>query len=431
MKSIQHIQRVYYVILSLFWFATALPMALIFLLAQARGLNLWQIGLLMGIYSLTIVLLEVPTGGLADAIGRKRVAVFAYGCKLFASIIFLFAFSFPVMLAAFFMSGVARALTSGALDAWFVDELEAIDSNIDLQPPLAKAGTFTLLALGLGTLLGSTVPYLLGGLPAEGTAILTPYSVTIVFAIVVEIVLMASAILLVKENSSVTRLSDWRQSFRDVPTIIKIGFSLSRRNPTLLMLMGTAFAAGLAVISLESFWQPFFAGLLGGAEGYSLVFGIIMGGNFLMGMGGNMLATPLSRWLNKRYGLVCAMFQGLWGVAVIVLAWQTRIPFAIFFFWLAYLGMGVINSPQNTLLNREIPSEQRSAMLSIVSLAGYLGAAVGGITLGYMADHVSMSAAWIIGGLVLVVSSGLYLRVDARQREGQMRLGTSTAEAQG
>jgi hypothetical protein len=68
-------------------------------------------------------------------------------------------------------------------------------------------------------------------------------------------------------------------------------------------------------------------------------------------------------------------------------------------------------------------------MLSIASLAGYLGAVVGGIGLGYVADHVSISGAWIIGGLVLVVSLGLYLRVDTRQRKAQLLLSESAAEA--
>lgn len=89
------IQRTYYLILSLFWLGTALPMALTVLLGQARGLDLFQIGLLMGVYSLTIVLLEVPTGGLADAIGRKRVAVLAYSCITLASTIFYAPFHSP------------------------------------------------------------------------------------------------------------------------------------------------------------------------------------------------------------------------------------------------------------------------------------------------------------------------------------------------
>ena len=173
MKSVRQIQRTYYLITSLFWLATGLPMALSILLAQARGLDLFQLGLLMGAYSLTIVILKVPTGGLADAIGRKRVAVMAYSCALLTGIVFLFAFSFPVMLIAFILNGIGRALSSGALDAWFVDSLQAVDPEIDLQPAFSKAGTFILLSLGIGTLLGSALPRFFDGLPPEGTAVLT------------------------------------------------------------------------------------------------------------------------------------------------------------------------------------------------------------------------------------------------------------------
>ena len=89
MESVRYIQKVYYLLISLFWIATALPMALTILLAQARGLDLLQVGILMGSYSLTIVLLEVPTGGLADAIGRKRVAIVAYSLITVSSVVFL------------------------------------------------------------------------------------------------------------------------------------------------------------------------------------------------------------------------------------------------------------------------------------------------------------------------------------------------------
>ena len=428
MKSPRYIQRTYYLIISLFWLATALPLALVILLGQARGLDLFQVGLLMGVYSLTIVLLEVPTGGLADAIGRKRVAVVAYSCIALSGIVILFAFSFPLFLGGFILNGIGRALSSGALDAWFVDALQATDPELDLQPALARAGTFTFLSLGIGTLIGGGIPRLFGGLPADGTAVLTPFSMPLVFAIVTNTILLVLTILMVKEDLVFTRANDWKQGFREVPAIIRTGFSLSRRNPTILLLLGTTLASGLAVISLESFWQPYFAELLGGSEGKSLFFGVVMGGNFLIGMVGNLLATPLSRLLNKRYGLVCAIFQGAWGVAIVFLAFQTTSATAVLFFWLAYTNMGIINSPHNTLLNREIPAEQRSSMLSIASLAGYVGSMMGGAGLGYVAEHASISVAWIMGGLVLVVSLGLYWRVDVRQSKGHLSLEKLSAE---
>lgn len=412
--SINYVQRVYYLIISLFWLAVALPLALVVLLIQARGLDLFQVGQVMGAYALTIVLLEVPTGGLADAIGRKWVTVIAYGFMTLSGILVLVSFSFPMMLVAFVLNGVGRALSSGALEAWFVDALQAVEPDIELQPAFAKAGTFTLLALGLGTLAGSAVPYLFSDLPAEGNGIFTPLSMPLFLAILVKIGLIGLTILLVKEESAAADAGNWRRGFQQVPAIVRTGFTLTRRNQTILLLLGATLAGGLAVSSLESFWQPFFANLLGGSEGNSFFFGLIMGGNFLVGMVGNLLATPLSRRLNKRYGLVCAIFQGAWGVAVLLLAWQTIPLAAVFLFWLAYLNMGVINSPHSALLNREIPAEHRSSMLSIASLAGYLGSMMAGAGLGFVAEQSSISVAWIIGGAVLVVSLTLYWGIDLR-----------------
>jgi DHA1 family quinolone resistance protein-like MFS transporter len=37
-----------------------------------KGLDYFQLGILMAVYSGVTVLLELPTGGLADSIGRKR-----------------------------------------------------------------------------------------------------------------------------------------------------------------------------------------------------------------------------------------------------------------------------------------------------------------------------------------------------------------------
>ena len=47
--------------------------------------------------------------------------------------------------------------------------------------------------------------------------------------------------------------------------------------------------------SMESFWQPHFAKLVGGAAENTLFFGAVMAGNFLVATVGNVLATPLSK----------------------------------------------------------------------------------------------------------------------------------------
>jgi DHA1 family quinolone resistance protein-like MFS transporter len=422
------IRSVYYVVLALFWLGVALPLAMTILLARARGLSLFEIGTAVGVYSLTIVLLEVPTGGLADAVGRKRVATLAYGCIALASLTFLFAFSLPAFLLAFILNGVGRALSSGALDAWFVDALQAADPDIDLQPELARANTVALLALGSGTLLGGFIPQAFAGLPPDGTAVLTPLSMPVFFAVISHLATLTAAALLVKEKRPRTPAGHWSGQWAETAATIGTALALSRRNPTIMRLLGATAASGLALISLETLWQPHFAGLLGGGAEHSFFFGLVRGGNFVVGVAGNAAATPLSRLLRKRYGLVCAIFQGVRGVLLVALAWQTQAPLATALFWLTYLAMGVTNSPHSALMNREIPAEQRSSMLSIESLAGYAGAIVGSVGLGYVAEHASIGAAWIISGVVLVVSLGLYLQIDVRGR-GAYAQKTSVLEA--
>ncbi|MGB7874787.1 MAG: MFS transporter [Anaerolineales bacterium] len=412
MQSVKQIQRTYYLVISMFWLATALPISLLVLFAQARGLDLFQVGITMGLYSLTIVLLEVPTGGLADTIGRKRVSILAYSVTLLSGMVLLGAFSFPIFLFGFMLSGVGRALSSGALDAWFVDALKAADPEFDLQPAFAKVGTYSLLSLGVGTLGGSLIPGLFKGLPADGTAIFTPLSMPLAFAGVVFLLLLLAVIFLVKEERPSTSEISLLDGVREIPNLIKTAVSLTRKNNALLYLLGATSISGFVLLSLESFWQPHFADLFGGSEGNTVWFGVIMGGNFLVGMLGNLIVTPVSKALGKRYGLVAAIFQGLRGIILIGLALQSNLPVAVLLFWLVYLNMGAVNSPHSTLLNEQIPSGQRSSMLSIESLASYLGSAVGGILLGYIAEQLSISTAWIISGGALVLSLFLYLKID-------------------
>ena len=417
MQSTKSIQRIYLLVISLFWLATSLPIALSVLFAQSRGLDLFQIGIVMGLYSLTIVLLEVPTGGLADSIGRKRVAILAYSFTLISGLVLLGAFTFPIFLFGFMLNGVGRALSSGALDAWFVDALKATDPDFDLQPAFAKVGTYSLLSLGVGTLGGSFIPVLFKNLPADGTTIFTPLSMPIAISGTVFIFLLLAVTFLIKEERKSTNKNTWLEDLRKIPDMIKTAATLTRQNNIVLLLLGVTSASGLVLTSLETFWQPHFANLFGGSEGNTVWFGVIMGGNFLVGMLGNMIVTPISKALGKRYGLVAAIFHGFRGIILIGLALQSNLPIAVLLFWLVYLNMGIVNSPHSTLLNEQIPSEQRSSMLSIESLASYLGSAVGGILLGYIAKQYSISTAWLIAGGTLVLSLFLYLKIEVLQKK--------------
>ena len=140
------VRNAYWLVTSLNWFAAVLPMPVMVLLAQSRGVTLAEVGLYMGVYALVVAALEVPSGAVADAMGRKRAYLLGGTLTVVARLVYLAAFDLWafVLFAALF--GAARALTSGALEAWFVDALQAEDEGVDLQPALATAGSFQLAA---------------------------------------------------------------------------------------------------------------------------------------------------------------------------------------------------------------------------------------------------------------------------------------------
>jgi hypothetical protein len=331
---------------------------------------------------------------------------------MLTGVVFVFSFSFPAFLLSFIFSGIGRALTSGTLDAWFVDALQEADPEIDLQPSFAQVGTFTFLALGIGTLLGSLIPRFFSNLPADGSAIITPLLMPLIFSFIPLTALILTVQFLVHDVRPSSAPTSWKAGVLQVPTIIRESIDLSRRNTILLLLIASTLVSGLVLSGLETFWQPHFADLLGGSEGNTFIFGIIMGGNFIVGMLGNLMATWLSKLFKRRYGLLSAVIQALRGIFLLLLALQASTIPAMLLFWLTYLNMGILSSPVTTLMNNEIPSDRRSSMLSLVSMIGYVGSFLGSVGLGYVAEQTSIGLAWAISGVVLALSALLFLRVD-------------------
>lgn len=410
MTSVAHVKRVYYSLEFLNWFAVAIPLPFVVLFMQARGLDLFQIGLLSGSYAITIVLLELPTGGLADTVGRKPVSLLSYLLAALSGLVFLVAFSFPIFAIAWILLGISRALASGALGAWFIDSLLEHDPDIDFQPALAQAGTYTILGLSLGTLMGGVIPKLFAFLPEEGSAVLTPLSMTILVSLGLKLLLILLLSLWVKEK----RMASASKGATQLAIILKEAFKLTGDSAIIKWLLIGSFTSLLALTSVETFWQPQFSIWLNTDN--SLAFAVLMMMAFVTGVVGNLASIPLTKLVGKRYGWVAAIAQVLAGVAILLLALQQSLFSSAGFFWLYYLGIAMSGSPVGAIANEEIPSERRSSMQSIMSLAGYAGAFIGSAGLGWIAETFSVSNAWLIAGSLVLLSSLIYLRVEALRK---------------
>lgn len=127
------------------------------------GLTLGQFALLNGIWAATIVLLEVPSGALADTIGRRRLLIVAGICMLLEMAVLLVA---PVggggLLFTLFafnrvLSGAAEAAASGADEALAYDSLKAAGLENEWGRVLERVQRDTSLAFFFAMMIGAAV----------------------------------------------------------------------------------------------------------------------------------------------------------------------------------------------------------------------------------------------------------------------------------
>ncbi len=123
------------------------------LLFSDTGLSVWQISSLFALWSLTGVLLEVPSGAWADAVSRRLLLVIGPLLTAAGFALWVLVPSYGAFALGFVLWGAGGALGSGALEALVYDELDragAADRYARVMGRARAIGiTATMAAMGL------------------------------------------------------------------------------------------------------------------------------------------------------------------------------------------------------------------------------------------------------------------------------------------
>lgn len=142
--------------------AYSLPHSILTVILLAKGLSLSQILIIQSAYSIAIVLVEFPSGLLADNYSRKNLYSLS---KLFLMIMFLivlFSNQFYLIFAAWFCYGIAAALDSGTLDAYIINQLKLAHREAELRKFLALSNRLEIVGILLGSSLGGILYHFIG-----------------------------------------------------------------------------------------------------------------------------------------------------------------------------------------------------------------------------------------------------------------------------
>ena len=387
-------------------FAMGLTVAVVVLALTDRGMDLFQISLLFGVYSLTTMAMELPFGGPADSIGRKPVFLTAVVASLVSLALFLSTSDFYVLALSFAFIGFGRALRSGTLDAWFVETFKAAAPNVDVQPALAKAQSANALGLALGAVLGGLLPDILG-LFAERLGF-SIYDVSYAASFAVMLGVFVFTAIVIDETPRPLSPGVLRHGFTSVPGVIKDASLLALRHPALSVLLAALALFLMATNPVEVIW-PTFAKPMLDARFANTVIGALTATYFFAIAFGAFLSPFVSRVFRRRHALtLAASFACLAGVQV-TLAIQAGIVGFVAAFIMYSVILGVSETPASSILHRCVDNRQRSTMLSLRSLIQQLGAALGLVLAGSLAEIYSTPVAWSVGAVFLLSAAILCL----------------------
>jgi MFS family permease len=393
-------------------FAIWLPLPVLVLHMTDRGLDLAAIGLAFALRAIFVVLLEVPTGGLADAIGRKPIALVSQAATFasFAALLFVGGFGTLVLYAVF--QGIGAALHSGALEAWYVDKLKALGDGVSLQKNLARIGVAQTAAILAGAALGGTLPALVSGWPLPWP--LAGFGIALFAGLVLRALVLWLTVVLVEEPeyAGSRRLA----GALTAPAVVRDGLRLAGRIPVMPYLLLAGVAMGVATVSLETFWQPIASLTFGADPESSSAFGLL---GLLLGAAGLLGSLAVMRYGEFFPGgpaALAGVSQLLKGGAMALLALHAGGLGVAAGLGLAYFAIASQNVPHDTLLNDAVPNERRSIMLSINSLVFFLGVAGGASVLGFVASFSDARAALALGAAFTTLTALAYVGVAVAGR---------------
>ncbi len=349
------------------------------------GLTLGQYAFLNTVWAFVIVILEVPSGALADYFGRKRMVVAAGLLMVFEMTLFAFApAGHPDLLFAFLLtnrilSGMAEAFASGADEALAFDSLQKMGREdewprvLDLLGRFSSGGFFVAMILGAWLYDPVWVRSLLGAVGIEAELASEQTMRLPVYLTLVTATGALAAALLLRESGTHAQRSKTAHGpgVALLRTLVAGRWILAHRFTLLLLLAGLVIDSSIRLILTinSNFYR-----LAGISEGW---FGLLGAGFALLGLA----AAPTARCLVVRFGpktnftlLALLTFGGLLGVAVAREPWQAVA--AVVPLGLAFQMLGFFMSHY---LNAAADSAHRATVLSFRGLAFNLG--YGGIGL--------------------------------------------------
>lgn len=345
------------------------------------GMSLAEIGILEGVYHATSILFEIPSGAVADLLGRKRSMILSRVCVAVSCFIMLFSRSFGWFALSFMMQALGNNFNSGSEEALVYDSMKCLGREEHYMGVYGKLNVVIEISQGIATVLGGILAEYsyfscYSACLAIGVLALLPVS------FMTEIPCGSSG----KETGGVRELvvQHFKNSFKILKSDIRI--------LNIIVYYSVIFAAETLLFFYS---QQYYFELGYNKIQISLIL-LLAGGASCMGA---VMSERIFRKYREKTSFVGAVVIG----AALVCQGFGIPAISVLAFAAAGFCNSVLYPVQSDRLNSLIPSEQRATLISVDSMFFSIGMILMFPLAGTLADRFGLSPVLSgIGILVLV-----------------------------
>ena len=361
-----------------------------------------------------MVIFEVPTGIVADTIGRRASYLLGTVTLAVTTLLYVLLWQLEAQFWAWaivsMLLGLGFTFFSGAVEAWLVDALTATGFEGSLESVFGKGQIVT----GVAMLTGSVA----GGYIAQATSLGVPF----VLRAVILVLMFALAYAVMKDIGFTP--SRHQGVVQDVRHISSASIEYGWRVPAVKwMMLASPFTAGVGIYAFYAL-QPYLLELYGDPEAYGiagLVAAIVAGAQIVGG-----IAAP---WIRRRFTRRTSALLAATGASAATLA-----LIGVFENLYAVIGLIVVwgllfaaSMPiRQAYLNGLIPSQQRATILSFDSMLGSAGGVVVQPVLGRSADVWGYPGSYLLGAAISALAVPFVWLSRRQNAPADTAIGTSS-----
>jgi len=358
-----------------FWFV--LPITILYL--QKFGTSYTGIGILELAASLTIILLEIPTGAFADIFGRKTSVFLGF----FITAVAMFTIGFSTTMAGFLIGyvfwSIGGTFESGAVYALIYDTLRDMKQQkkyLKIVGRVTLVGTVSLIA-------GLIVSPMLFALDIR-----FPW-----FAYGIAMLIGSAFYLIAKEPKMTKR----KLTLKNHYVQMKNSLRYAMRHKFIQWLIFFSLIMALPMYVVNTFLlQPHLINVGFDIVSFSIIFPLI----YASASAFSVFAYKIENKLGEKTCLFTGVFlQGI----MLLLIFAVHMPIILAAVIILYVNRDFTNMLVHNYINHHTKSSQRATVLSIQSFIVTIGLTIASIIAGVLTDLISVQNMFLVIGLFTLV----------------------------